>query len=170
MVSRQRDALAGAAMDRQGRRHDRRRLARPGSAPWVRRVTGSRGTCRGLEGRHFARAAQERPWQRSETRADSNSPTRSSKFCSRKRLARRRPFQALQRHWRPVLGCSVGVPSRPPVWRALSAPWSSPAPDGRTGRHDVVVRPCPIQTARFTFKERSSAVLFKSVYRLARSR
>ena len=81
MVSRQRYALAGAAMDRQGQRHDRRRLARPGSAPWIRRVTGSRGTCRGVEGRH-ARAAQERPWQRSETRADSNSPTRSSKPIS----------------------------------------------------------------------------------------
>ena len=41
-------------------RHDRRRLARPGSAPWVRRVTGIREACRGLEGRHLARSAQER--------------------------------------------------------------------------------------------------------------
>ena len=51
------------------------------------------------------------------------------------------------------------------------APWPEFTPAlTRTGRHDVIVRSCPIQTARFTFKERSSAVLCKSVYRLARSR
>ena len=39
MVSGQRNAFAGAAVDRQGPRHDRRQLARPGSARRVRRMT-----------------------------------------------------------------------------------------------------------------------------------
>ena len=40
LVSRQRDALAGEAVDRQGPRPGGRRLARPGSAPRVRALTG----------------------------------------------------------------------------------------------------------------------------------
>ena len=170
MVSRQRDALAGAAVDRQGQHHDRRRLARLGSAPWVRRVTGIRGRAGEWKGgilrvpRRNGPGSEVRPaWTATHRRARP-SVVRESGWRDDGRSRRYSGTGGL--FW----AGSVGAPSRPPVRRALSAPWSSPAPDGRTGRHDVIVRPCPIQTARFTSKERSSAVLFKSVYRLARSR